>query len=66
VHIPLATVPVRMAELDRGQRHYIVCQAGGRSAQACMFLAAQGFDVVNVAGGTGDWIAAGLPVVMGD
>lgn len=66
LHMPLATVPIRIAELDRSQRHYVVCQAGGRSAQACAYLEAQGFDVVNVAGGTGEWIAAGFPVATGD
>jgi rhodanese-related sulfurtransferase len=62
LNIPLAIVPLRINELDRDVTHYIICQAGGRSAQACMYLAQQGFDVVNVAGGTGEWIAAGFPI----
>ena len=66
VHIPLSTVPLRMAELDRNQRHYLVCQAGGRSGQAVAFLEQQGYDVVNVVGGTGDWLAAGYPVEVPD
>lgn len=64
-HIPLALVPLRMTELDRTRRHYLVCQAGGRSAQAVAYLQEQGFDVVNVAGGTGEWIAAGFPIETG-
>lgn len=63
--MPLATVPVRMNELDRSQTHYVICQAGGRSAQACQFLKAQGYDVVNVEGGTGDWIYAGFTATTG-
>ena len=63
--MPLATVPVRMNELDRDQTHYMICQAGGRSAQACQFLEAQGYDVVNVEGGTGDYIFAGYEVTTG-
>ena len=63
VNIPLSLVPLRMTELPRETRHYIICQAGGRSAQACMYLEQQGFDVVNVEGGTGEWIVSGFPVV---
>jgi rhodanese-related sulfurtransferase len=62
VNIPLALVPLRVSDLSRQTRHYLICQAGGRSAQACMYLEQQGFDVVNVAGGTGEWIASGFPV----
>lgn len=42
---------------------YVICQGGGRSQQACERLAAAGVsNVVNVAGGTNAWVAAGLPV----
>jgi rhodanese-related sulfurtransferase len=45
---------------------YVICQAGGRSRQACEKLQAAGFEnVVNVDGGTSAWIDAGLPVVRG-
>lgn len=63
--MPLATVPVRMTELDRSQTHYMICQAGGRSAQACQFLEQQGYDVINVEGGTGDYIYAGFETTSG-
>ncbi len=66
VLMPLATVPVRMNELDRSQTLYMVCQAGGRSAQACAFLEQQGYDVVNVVGGTGQWIGAGFDTNTGE
>ena len=62
VSMPLSIVPVRHAELPRDRTVYVVCQAGGRSARACGWLAEQGYDVVNVEGGTGDWISAGHPV----
>lgn len=64
VHIPLNTLPARASELDayKSGPVYLICQAGGRSAQACTFLENQGFDVVNVMGGTGGWIAAGHEV----
>ena len=45
---------------------YVICQKGGRGANACAKLAAAGLDgVVNVEGGTEAWVQAGLPVVRG-
>jgi rhodanese-related sulfurtransferase len=45
---------------------YIICQKGGRGANACAKLAAAGLErVVNVEGGTAAWEQAGLPVVRG-
>lgn len=40
---------------------YLICQSGGRSMRACQMLRKQGFDAVNVRGGTGAWMRAGLP-----
>ena len=64
--IPLATVPVRMNELDKTQTQYLICKSGGRSARAAQFLAEQGFDVINVVGGTDAWIDSGAPVATGE
>jgi rhodanese-related sulfurtransferase len=45
---------------------YVICQSGGRGNKACQALLAAGVtNVVNVEGGTGAWVAAGLPVVRG-
>jgi rhodanese-related sulfurtransferase len=45
---------------------YFICHLGGRSAAACaMFLAAGYPNVVNIAGGTDAWLAAGLPTEKG-
>ena len=63
--IPLGEVPDRVAEVPEGETVYMVCAVGGRSGRAAEFLAAQGRDVVNVAGGTKGWIAAGHPTVAG-
>ena len=42
---------------------YVICQGGTRSRKACEQLAAAGLtDLVDVAGGTNAWQAAGLPV----
>lgn len=66
VHVPLSLLPVRFAELPddavSGQT-LVVCKVGGRSAQATMWLQAQGVDAVNLAGGMLDWEAAGRPMV---
>ncbi|MCX6359932.1 MAG: rhodanese-like domain-containing protein [Armatimonadetes bacterium] len=66
VHIPLGQVPDRVFGLPAGPLH-VICHAGGRSAQACAFLAGQGReDVSNVKGGMVAWEQAGLPVVAGE
>lgn len=64
--IPLGEVPDRVAEVPTDRTVYLVCAVGGRSMRAAEHLAAQGRDVVNVAGGTTGWIAAGHPTVVGD
>lgn len=67
VSVPLATVPDRAGEIGPGDGPlYLICQAGGRSRRAAEHLADAGFDVVNVDGGTGGWIASGRDVVNGD
>ncbi|HSI94015.1 MAG TPA: rhodanese-like domain-containing protein [Jiangellaceae bacterium] len=65
VLMPLGTVPARHPELPRDRPIYLVCAVGARSMQAAMYLSRLGYDVRNVAGGTHDWIAAGLPVETG-
>jgi len=62
LNIPLSILPVRMHELPRNEQVLVICQAGGRSAQATLLLRAVGVDAYNVSGGTGAWIAAGHPV----
>ena len=57
---------VRACQGDPDAAIYIVCQKGGRGANACAKLAAAGLSqVANVDGGTAAWEAAGLPVVRG-
>jgi rhodanese-related sulfurtransferase len=60
--MPLGTVPARHQELPRDRTVHLICQAGGRSAQAARWLAKHGYEVANVAGGTGGWIGSGHPV----
>lgn len=64
VNIPVSDLQGRLAELEgaRGKPVYVICQSGGRSAAAAKLLSGKGFETLNVSGGTGAWVAAGLPV----
>ena len=44
---------------------HVVCQAGGRSAQAAQLLIAAGIDARSVTGGTAAWIGSGRPTQTG-
>ena len=54
-NFPLSTLGVDFSKLDKDQKYYVICQAGGRSAKAYDFLDAQGFDVINIEGGMNNW-----------
>lgn len=63
LNVPLTTFVDRVAEVTaRPGEVYLICQSGNRSGQATAWLAQQGHEVVNVAGGTGAWRAAGFPL----
>jgi rhodanese-related sulfurtransferase len=66
VLVPLGTVPDQVDVFRGDGPAYVVCRSGGRSMKACEFLAAQGIEAVNVAGGTLAWIASGRDVATGD
>lgn len=63
--VPMGQLASRLAELDRQQPVYVVCATGNRSKSMASLLAHQGFDAVNVAGGTSAWIRSGRPVTTG-
>lgn len=65
VHVALGTVPDRVDAFAGEGPTYVICKSGGRSLRACEFLAGQGVQAINVAGGTMAWVAAGRPVVEG-
>jgi rhodanese-related sulfurtransferase len=60
-HIPLGQLPARAFEVDRSRPVITVCRSGGRSSQAAQFLAEQGYDVADLAGGMTAWSAEGRP-----
>lgn len=63
--VPMGQLASRLSELDREQTVYVVCASGNRSKSMASLLAQQGFDAVNVAGGTSAWIQSGRPVTTG-
>lgn len=63
VHIPMSEFTGRVNEVDTNREVYVICKAGGRSAQVGQYLEqAKGANVINVDGGTDAWQAAGLPM----
>ncbi len=67
LHIPISGFVARYGELTEAAPQdgtvHVICRSGGRSAQVTMYLAQQGVDAVNVAGGMQRWESAGRPVV---
>ena len=60
-HIPMGQVAARLDEIDRSATLYVICKAGGRSAQVAQLLAHNGYEPINVAGGMLAWAQAGTP-----
>ncbi|AMA74140.1 MULTISPECIES: rhodanese-like domain-containing protein [Aneurinibacillus] len=51
-HVPMNTVPERLAELNKTETMYIVCAHGVRSWHVTQYLLGNGFEhVINVEGG---------------
>jgi len=63
--ITISTIPLRLADLPRDQKFHFICESGGRSWQVCSYLEMQGYQVVNVVGGTGAWRSSGRPLTQG-
>ena len=54
--IPMAVVPVRLAELDPDQPIACLCHHGSRSMQVAAYLSSQGFThLANIEGGIHAW-----------
>ena len=63
--LPLSILPVRIQDLPKNEPVYVLCQSGGRSAQAAELLDTAGIDVRNVVGGTSAWVSSGRAVETG-
>ena len=63
INIPHMATVSRKGDLATDKELVFICQMGQRSALACEFAAALGFDkLYNVEGGTDAWIKAGFAV----
>lgn len=63
INIPLGELPAKLDRLEKNEPVYVICQSGRRSQEAAGILIRNGFRwVFNVAGGTNEWIAQGLPM----
>ncbi|RKZ70747.1 MAG: sulfurtransferase [Candidatus Parabeggiatoa sp. nov. 1] len=61
--LPLNLLPLRIEEVPKDEEVVFYCRTGARSAQACMYLAQQGYDnVYNLYGGIINWARSGLPL----
>jgi hydroxyacylglutathione hydrolase len=69
-HIPgarymfLPEIPKRMLELDRSKPVMVYCGTGYRASIAASLLKRGGFNVSNVPGSFGGWLAAGYGVIV--
>ena len=53
-NIPMNTILSKADKyLDKSKEYHIICQSGSRSSKTCSVLKANGFNVINVSGGTG-------------
>lgn len=62
-HLPLHLIPIKADDLEKEIPVVIYCRSGARSAQACAFLAARGYqNVFNLRGGIMAWAQFGLEI----
>jgi rhodanese-related sulfurtransferase len=66
LHMPMMTIPQRLAELPADRDIVVVCRVGGRSAQATQFLLENGLQAINLDGGMIAWAAAARPMIATD
>ncbi|MBC7278835.1 rhodanese-like domain-containing protein [Nocardioides sp.] len=62
INIPMDQLFARLGEVDRDRSVHMVCASGNRSGAMTEVLTANGFDAINVAGGTNAWIRSGRPI----
>jgi rhodanese-related sulfurtransferase len=62
VHIPLAELATRAAEIDKERPVILTCRGGNRSAMATAALAESGYDASKLSEGVVGWEAEGLPM----
>jgi len=65
VPMPMAQLPHRVGELDRGTPVFVICATGNRSRPVADLLRRRGYEAWSVAGGTSAWVRSGRPVEGG-
>ncbi|SCS32762.1 rhodanese-like domain-containing protein [Staphylococcus caeli] len=60
--IPMNTIPDQLKQFNENDTYYIICKAGGRSAQVVQYLEQNGIHAVNVEGGMDEWGEEGLEI----
>lgn len=56
LHVPMAEVPARLADIGRDRDVVVMCRSGGRSLNVARYLEAQGYpSVANLSGGILAW-----------
>jgi rhodanese-related sulfurtransferase len=61
--LPLHLLPLQADAIEKSSTVVFYCRSGARSAQACAFLAARGYEqVFNLRGGIVAWVRQGLPI----
>ena len=63
VHVRLAELNDRSAEIPRDRDVYVICRSGARSAYATQALTGAGWKAVNVSDGMTGWAVAGRPMI---
>ena len=63
--IPLPELAQRLGDVPPDRPVHVVCQSGGRSAQAVQQLRRVDIDAVSVTGGTSGWSESGRPTDTG-
>jgi rhodanese-related sulfurtransferase len=66
LHIPVAQLGSRLAELGHGGTWLAICRSGSRADRVTGFLREAGLDVRKVTGGMRAWADAGLPFAAAD
>ena len=61
--LPMSQLNERIGELPQDATLLVICHSGGRSAKVTEALVGQGYDAINVSGGTMGWQSAGGVVV---
>lgn len=66
LHLPMNTIPARLAELDRSAEIVVYCAHGNRSYSVTGWLIQQGYTARSLRGGIADWQLRGGGIERGN